>query len=211
MKNLNGLRWLGASVIVLALMPMGAIGAANAQENGQIATSLIDDEVVGDIREFLQNDVVQISVNAANRRREGISEAEILELDKKWREEKVSSGEQPLIATALGSPVSSYLLRVQAASGGLYNEIFVMDANGLNVGQSSITSDYWQGDEAKVQKTFDVGIGELFIDEPEFNSQRGIWSAQVNLTLDHDGNAIGAATVEINLTELKRRKELGLI
>ncbi len=211
MKKINAIQRLGASIIVLSLLPIGAVGGANAQEISRIPTSLIDDVVVSHIREFLQNDVVQVSVNAANRRRDGISEAEILELDKKWREEKISSGEQPLIATALGSPVSSYLLRVQAASGGLYNEIFVMDANGLNVGQSSITSDYWQGDEAKVQKTFDVGVGEMFIDEPEFNSQRGIWSAQVNLTLEHNGAAIGAATVEINLTELQRRKELGLI
>ena len=111
----------------------------------------------------------------------------------------------------LTSPLSSYLTRVQAASLGLFSEIFVMDSVGLNVGQSATTSDYWQGDEAKFQKTYPVGPDAVFIDEAEFNEETGTWRAQVNLTVtDPEGNSIGAATVELNLTELQRRKLLGL-
>ena len=110
----------------------------------------------------------------------------------------------------LSSPLSGYLTRIQANSLGLYSEIFVIDAKGLNAGQSAITSDYWQGDEAKWQKTFKVGHDAVFIDDPEFNKETGTWRAQLNMTLAKDGNAIGSLTVEINLTELERRRNAQL-
>ena len=85
-----------------------------------------------------------------------------------------------------------------------------MDHNGLNVGQSNISSDYWQGDEAKFQKTYPQGKDAVFIDEPEYDEELGIWRVQVNLSIaDEDNkNAIGAITVELNLSELARRKSL---
>jgi hypothetical protein len=46
----------------------------------------------------------------------------------------------------------------------MITEMFVMDAKGLNVGQSDVTSDYWQGDEAKWQKTYGAGPGVVFVD-----------------------------------------------
>jgi hypothetical protein len=114
---------------------------------------------------------------------------------------------KPLIASTLSSPLSSYLTRVQAGALGLYTEIFVVDSNGLNVGQSAITGDYWQGDEAKFQNTFPNGPDAVFIDEAEWDEDRRIWRAQLNLSIpNQDGTqAIGAATVEVNLTELQRR------
>ena len=47
----------------------------------------------------------------------------------------------------MGNAASAYLKTVQDESMGKYAEIFAMDAKGLNVAQSTLTSDYWQGDE----------------------------------------------------------------
>jgi hypothetical protein len=91
----------------------------------------------------------------------------------------------------------------------LYAEIFVMDHNGLNVGQSSITGDFWQGDEAKFQKTYDVSSDALFIDEPEWDDENKIWRGQVSFTITDNGESIGAVTMEVNLTELQRRVAAG--
>jgi hypothetical protein len=112
----------------------------------------------------------------------------------------------------LSSPLSNYLLYLQARSAGLYTEMFVMDDKGLNVGQSSVTSDYWQGDEGKFQKTFQAGADAVFIDEAEFNDDDKTWRAQLNFTLvdPESGKPIGAATVEMNLTELERRQAQSL-
>ncbi|RVU39735.1 hypothetical protein EOI86_03555 [Hwanghaeella grinnelliae] len=126
-------------------------------------------------------------------------------LDKQWRAER-EIDDQPLITSVLANPLSSYLIRVQANSVGLFTEIFVMDTNGLNAGQSSVTSDYWQGDEGKFQKTYDVGPSAVFVDEPEFNDGTQTWRAQLNMTVtDPQGGPLGAITVEVNLTEFERR------
>ncbi|CAN0602134.1 unnamed protein product, partial [Ectocarpus sp. 12 AP-2014] len=114
----------------------------------------------------------------------------------------------PLISATLSTPLSSYLTRIQASALGLYTEMFIVDAKGLNVGQSAITGDYWQGDEAKYENTFLVGPDAVFIDEAEWDEDWQIWRAQLNLSIpNEDGTrAIGAATIEVNLTELARRQ-----
>lgn len=169
--------------------------------------TLISEAFIGELREVIGHEIVQITVAAQNARHDGIGQAEIDDLDKQWRSER-EAADKPLISATLSNPLSVYLLRMQARSGGLYTEIFIMDEYGLNVGQSSITSDYWQGDEAKYKKTFQVGPDTVFIDEPEWKADTGIWRAQVNMTIaDNDsGERIGAAVFEINLTELKRRQ-----
>jgi hypothetical protein len=183
-----------------------AAGSAGAQSHLPPSPALIDDRVLGEVRAFLQSEIVIMSLEAQNRRHVGIGQAAIDDLDRNWVAERTAQL-QPLVARTMSNPLSTYLKQVQAGTLGLYVEIFVMDAHGLNVGQSSVTSDYWQGDEAKYQKTFRVGPAALFIDQPEFNAETATWRAQVNLTLvrPSDGKPIGAATVEINLTELARR------
>lgn len=136
--------------------------------------------------------------------------AEIDVLDKQWRAER-EVDDQPLITSVLANPLSSYLIRVQANSVGLFTEIFVMDTNGLNAGQSAITSDYWQGDEGKFQKTYDVGPNAIFLDEAEFHDGTKTWRAQLNMSItDPAGALLGAITVEVNLTELQRRLLAGV-
>ncbi|MBE7637189.1 hypothetical protein GUA87_10065 [Sneathiella sp. P13V-1] len=178
--------------------------SANAQPPAP-STDLIDQQVISKINDIFNKPVLRISVHSQNKRHKNIDQAEIDRLDKQWRAERKLE-DQPLIASTLTNPLSSYLTQIQAASLGLYTEIFVMDAKGLNVGQSSISSDYWQGDEAKFQKTFPNGAKAYFVDEAEFDDERGIWKAQFNATVaDASGSPIGAITVEFNLTELSRR------
>ncbi|WP_417771952.1 hypothetical protein [Stappia sp.] len=181
---------------------------ARAEPQAPDAASLITPDVIAKTREWLANPIVRLSVTAQNERRGNIDQATIDALDAQWVEER-KSDDKPLISATLSAPLSIYLLRVQAQNLGLYTELFVMDRNGLNVGQSSITGDYWQGDEAKFQKTFPVGANAVFIDDPEWDEDRKIWAVQVNMTLaDESGDtAIGSATVEFNLTELMRRSQ----
>ncbi|RAI04496.1 hypothetical protein DLJ53_03695 [Acuticoccus sediminis] len=171
-----------------------------------LTPALITDEVIAEVREFLASPLVAMSIAMQNERRHGVSQERIDALDKQWRAE-ADSERKPLISATLSSPLSTYLTRVQARSLGRYCEIFVMDAYGLNVGQSSITSDYWQGDEAKWQKTYPKGPDAVFIDEAEWNEETRTWRAQLSLTVTEPGTgrAIGAATIELNLTELQRQ------
>ena len=171
---------------------------------------LVTDKVIADIREWVNAPVVMEALRSRNEGAGQLEQSEIDRLDKQWRAE-TEKDDQPLITSVLANPLSSYLFRIQARSVGLFTEVFVMDRNGLNVGQSSVTSDYWQGDEAKFQKTVDVGPGTVFVDEPEFHEGTLTWRAQINMTIDNaEGNPVGAITVEVNLTELERRKLAGL-
>jgi hypothetical protein len=167
--------------------------------------TLVTNGLVKEIRDFLESEIVMLSIKNQNEQYGSLSQAEIDELDKQWRAETESKS-QPLISVILSNPLSSYLTRVQAHSMGQYVEIFVMDKNGLNVGQSAVSSDFWQGDEDKFQKTFGVGPDAVFLDEPEFNEDLKIWTSQINFALkDKTGAAVGAATVDLNLSELARR------
>lgn len=172
---------------------------------------LMTPTVMKDIRSWLDTEIVRMAIGAQNQRLNKLEQAKIDTLDKQWRAER-EADDKPLIAATLSNPLSVYLARMQGRSLGLYAEIFVMDQNGLNVGQSSITSDFWQGDEAKFQKTYDVAKDAVFIDDPEWDDETKIWRGQVSMTLtDATGNnKLGAATIEINLTELERRASLGL-
>ena len=175
-----------------------------------VSTDIITPDFVEGLRQKLQQPVAILSITASNKNHEGVQQAEIDKMDAAWKSE-AKSDDEPLIAEILSSPLSSYLLYTQAKSAGLFTEIFIMDKFGLNVGQSSVTSDYWQGDEAKFQKTFAVGPDAVFIDKPEFDEDTKTWRAQVNLTIVDPASktAIGAATAEINLTELQRRLSTG--
>lgn len=108
---------------------------------------LITEEAIASIRDLLNAPVVRLSIAAKNERTGSLSQSDIDALDRQWRDER-EKNDQPLITAVLSSPLSSYLTRIQAGSLGLYPEIFVMDAKGLNVGQSSVASDDWQGDVA---------------------------------------------------------------
>ena len=169
--------------------------------------SLLDSGVIQDIQNFIQEDIVVMAILNQNSKYKNLDNQAVLDLDKKWRAERKSE-DQPLIAATLANPLSSYLTRIQAHSIGLYSEMFVMDMHGLNVGQSNITSDYWQGDEAKFKKTYGSGTKRVFIDEPEFDDGLNIWRVQVNMAISDPATSqlVGAVTVELNLTELERRK-----
>ena len=195
-------------VLIALLLAVGNLSVIASAQELSPPKSLINSNVIKDIKSWLNNPVVDISINSQNKKYSTLTNAQILTFDKQWRAER-KNDDQPLIAAILSSPLSNYLTQIQAASGGLLTEIFVMDAKGLNVGQSAITSDFWQGDEAKFQKTFGLGKDQIFVDDPEFHKESGTWRVQVNLTLSNNQNQpVGAITVEYNLTELNRRNNL---
>ncbi|MBZ8134183.1 hypothetical protein [Afifella sp. IM 167] len=193
--------------VSLAALIVVAATAAKADSFPPDARRLIDAGLIEQIDTWMDSEVVRLSVRSQNERYGKLTQAEIDALDEQWKSER-EVADKPLIAATLSSPLSVYLTRMQGQSAGLFVEIFVMDDKGLNVGQSSITSDFWQGDEAKFQKTFPQGPEAIFIDEPEWDENLKIWRAQVNKTLaEADQNtSLGAVTVEVNLTELARRK-----
>ena len=171
---------------------------AESKEELTVPSSIVDQ-----IRTWASNPVVIDAIKRQNTKHVSLPQDEIDRLDKQWRAEtKVTN--QPLIASVLANSLSAYLKDVKADAAGLYTEIFVMDDKGLNVGQSDVTSDYWQGDEAKWKKTFLAGADGLLIDEVEFDESSQTYQSQVSVAIvdPTTGKSIGAVTVGVDVEKV---------
>lgn len=188
--------------VALGLLLCSTVGANPAlaqDEYVAAARAYVEQHVVP----FLSEAVVVDAINAQNAKFAGLQQADVDALDQKWRAE-VEAGDKPMIDEALASPLSKFLVEQREKSEGVITELFVTDGKGLNVGQSDPTSDYWQGDEAKWQKSFQAGPGTVFVDEVEKDESTQQLQTQVSATIvdPKTGAAIGAITVGLNVEGL---------
>jgi len=145
---------------------------------------------------------VVAALAAANSSNAAYDQGKIDELDKQWRAE-VGAAAHPLIDATAANPASAKLKAICEGQGGLVTEAFVMDAKGLNVGMCDATSDYWQGDEPKWQKTFSAGPDAVFVDDVEQDESTQKFQVQTSITVvDAGGKAIGAMTVGLDAESL---------
>ena len=124
--------------------------------------------------------------------------SQIQEMDKKWKSTPgIADYMQALMDSACGKR-----LRSLQESADYYSEIFVMDNQGANVAMTDKTSDYWQGDEAKFQKSFNNGKGAVFVDEIEFDDSSQAYLVQVSVPVIDNGKVIGAITFGIDVDKI---------
>jgi hypothetical protein len=187
---------------VTALASALAISASGLRAEEAHVTE-VKEFVTSKVAPWLADPVIVDAIKAQNKKHEGLSEADIGKLDKDWRAQ-VDASSKPLVDTVLSNAVSKFLTKKKEESSGLITEIFVMDNKGLNVGQSDITSDYWQGDEAKWQKTFKVGPDAVFVDAVEKDESTQQLQVQVSVAIKDpaSGAVIGAITLGINVDML---------
>ena len=82
-------------------------------------------------------------------------------------------------------------------------EAFIMDNQGAVVGETNLTSDYWQGDEAKWTDSFSNSRGGINIGKEKYDKSAGTKLQQVSLPIiDEVGNVIGAITYGISTQRL---------
>jgi len=187
-----------------AIAASATIGSAPANAANSDYKQTIEQQVVPKVRAFIADHRVADTIIAQNARFAGLSQSNIDQMDKEWRAE-TASGSGKLINAVLSNELSQYLAGVQQDGQGLYTEIFVMDNKGLNVGQSGLTSDYWQGDEAKWQDTYGKGAGSMLIDAVEFDESTQTFQSQLSLPVTDPvtGEVIGAVTVGVNVDLLQ--------
>ncbi|MGR6430615.1 hypothetical protein [Rhizobium sp. PAMB 3182] len=162
----------------------------------------VTEYVNSDIKPWLSDPTVIDAIKAQNAANANLQQSDIDALDQKWRAE-VEGSDHPTVDGVLANALSKFLAEKKAGSEGVVTEVFVMDSHGLNVGQSDPTSDYWQGDEAKFQKTYGVGADALFVDEAEKDESTQMLQSQASMTIvDETGAPIGAITVGVNLDAL---------
>lgn len=183
----------------MAAIALTALVAGPASAEGEHVAPM-KKLAAGKVAGWASNAIVVAAINAQNGKNASLSQDEIIKLDKTWRAE-VKAGGGAMTKMVLSNELSAYLKKVKAESEGLYTEIFVMDNKGLNVGQSDVTSDYWQGDEAKWQKTYSVGPDAIHVGKVSTDESSQALQSQLSLTIADPatGKAIGAITVGVNV------------
>lgn len=173
-----------------------------------VSTAMASGSHVAPMQEFAQSTVknwvanadLVAAIKAQNEKHANLAQADIDAMDQQWRAETGASS-KPMIDEVMGRAVSNFLGQVKAETEGLVTEVFVMDAKGLNVAQSDVTSDYWQGDEAKWKKTYLAGPDAVFIDEVEEDESTQTFQSQLSMSIvdPASGEVIGAITVGMNV------------
>ena len=190
-----------AAVVALSL----AAVAPNANAQGQPTAEEFGERVLEyartDLQEWINDPVIIYAIKEQNDLHRDMNQLRINKLDYQWREEGSYGA---LVVDLLDRQASIILRERRESSDGIVNEIIVMDAYGLNVAISDRTSDYFQGDEAKWQETFQKGPDAVHISELEFDESTGKVQTQVSLTVvdPETGGAIGAVTLGISLEKL---------
>ena len=191
-------------MIKLALPALAAALVLSTAADADYAHApILRDLVASKLRQIAQDPSIVSAIAAQNLETASLTQADIDKLDKEWRAE-TKTADKPLIAKIEGRPVSAYLANTVQQGHGLITEIIVMDDKGLNVGVSSTTSDYWQGDEDKWAKTFEVGPDAIFVDDIERDESTQMLQAQVSFTIVDPAThaAIGAITFGINMDQV---------
>ncbi len=182
--------------LIATLAIIAGTHSAGASEFDAKLGDLASREISG----WASNPVIVAAIRAQNQVTRNYTDAEIASLDKSWRSE-VGMSAQPTINPVLDNAASEFLRGKRDDSKGLFTEIFIMDGRGLNVAASDVTSDYWQGDEAKWQETYAVGPNAVHISEVELDESTQIYQSQVSLTITDPttGETIGAVTIGVNV------------
>ncbi len=143
------------------------------------------------------------AIRTQNGRTAGLSQAEIDGLDSTWRAE-VGTAATPTISPILENAASDFLRKRVDESEGIITEAFIMDARGLNVAASAVTSDYWQGDEEKFTMTYPQGAGAVHFGEIEFDESSQTYQGQVSVPIIDvaTNEVVGALTVGLNAEAL---------
>lgn len=182
------------------LLTAGTVPLSRANE---LYIDAVNDYAQDNLRDWTNDPRIVDALKTGNAFHQYLTAEDIDAMDARWRIE-LRSQERPLIRAVVDNSLSAFLREKQKEADGLVTEIIVMDAKGLSIAESEASSDYWQGDEPKWQKTYLTGTRDIFIDRAEKDELTQMLQVQASMTVfDPETNQpIGAITVGINLDGL---------
>ena len=187
------------TLAVLTAMVPAIATSVSANEYAPAMSAYLENE----IRSWAHSPILVDAINAQNEQTSGYDQGMIDQLDLAWRAE-IGTSSTPTITPVIANAAADFLRGQVEASGGRVTEIFIMDAHGLNVAASGMTSDMWQGDEAKHSKTYTVGPDAVHFGDVELDESTQSYQGQISLTITDPatGNAIGAMTIGVDAETL---------
>jgi hypothetical protein len=178
--------WMTLAVTVLAQMPPDGVAQVKKV-----------DLLMPELRRMAADPDVVRAVRAQNARHVPLATTQRQDAD--W---SATPALTPFKQVLLDTSCSRALRRLREHLGLVVAEAFAMDDQGALVGATRRTSDYWQGDEAKWQKSFAQGRGGELRERPFFDESAQAYVVQVSLPVRDGAQVIGALTVGLSLLDL---------
>lgn len=143
------------------------------------------------------NAVFAKEVEAQNARK--VSLDEIKKIDEDWM-----AAEEPLdIQMEVQSNACAKEIKAIIKKQNAILEAFVMDNQGAVVGENNLTSDYWQGDEAKWENSYNATKGGVDVGKAKFDKSANTTLQQVSLpVINKDGKVVGAVTYGLDINKI---------
>jgi hypothetical protein len=154
-------------------------------------------DIVPEILQTAANPVVVQAVKEQNAK--ALTLTKIQEIDKTWSSAKSPDG---FMKSLTSNPAAKALASVEKSKPYLV-EFILTDNQGANVAITSMTSDYWQGDEPKFTNAFNDGSGKTYIARPQKDKSSSEVVSQVSVPVMAGDKAIGTLTVGIRVEKLK--------
>ena len=153
-------------------------------------------DIVPEILQTAANPAIVQAVKEQNAK--AIALTKIQEMDKAWSSAKTPDG---FMKSLTSNPAAKALAAVEKSKPYLV-EFILTDNQGANVAITSMTSDYWQGDEPKFTNAFNDGQGKTYIARPQSDKSSGEVISQVSVPVMSNGKAIGTLTVGVRIEKL---------
>jgi sensor histidine kinase regulating citrate/malate metabolism len=153
------------------------------------------------ISTWAEQSVVVNYVQKINAQHSNYSKSQIRALNKQWQQQ-LNSSDKPLISGVMNNELSELLEKIQEHSNGLYQGILITDTKGLNIGETFISNEYWQGGQRFWKKAFATSPAKPYIFQGS-NKKGQLKPAMIALPiLDSQGRPIGVVAVNIDTSKL---------
>ena len=153
------------------------------------------------VKAFIKGKLIPLCINkifvqeVKAQNAKGVSLDEIKKKDQEWID---AEEPLPIHSELMGNVCAKEIKKIIKENSAL-TEVFVMDNQGANVGQNTLTSDYWQGDEAKFKNSYKEGKGGVDIAKPKLDKSTNAVDQKVSLPImDETGKVIGAVCYGLN-------------
>lgn len=183
--------------LALLLSPTWALADMSQAE----LQELLKDRIEG-LKFLTKNALLLDAIREQNRK--GMTLDDIKKIDEEW-----IAGKSPLIEELQTNKVGSFLKNIIVQQSGVYNEVFLTDAQGANVATYPATSDYWQGDEEKFTAAFADGKGAIFVGPARFDESTQTNAVQISVPMMYNNEAIGVLVIGVKISALEAEKLKG--
>lgn len=125
---------------------------------------------------------------------------QLTKIDEQWQL-AFKVGDLNFPKSLVSQPESQWLKKLAISAKDLLSEIIVMDERGYNVAMVDMTSDYWQGDEAKFLEVYAKTPQTLYFDKIKYDASSKRFQVQVSAPLLDAKNQkpIGAITLGLDV------------